>query len=121
MMYFQLFIPMFNTSITTLRNSPYKTANRYCLQDTHTHTPKYIHTQIYMHIYIHTCICICMYQERKRTFLFFLNKGMRRKVTPLLLSKNNFPGSIIFKSVLNYSFNLIKTRNLSNTSEYNLE
>ena len=46
---------------------------------------------------------------------------MRRKVTPLLFSKNNFPGSIIFKAVLNYSFNLIKTRNLSNTSEYNLE
>ena len=46
---------------------------------------------------------------------------MRRKVTPLLLSKNNFPGSIISKAVPSYSFNLIKTKNLSNTSEYDSE
>lgn len=117
-MYFQLFIPMFNTSITTLRNSPYKTANRYCLQDTHTHPNTHAHK--YICIYTYTHVYVCSNREREH-FYFFLNKGMRRKVTPLLLSKNNFPGSIIFKSVLNYSFNLIKTRNLSNTSEHNLE
>lgn len=66
-------------------------------------------------------VYVCIKRERENFYFFFLNKEMRRKVTPLLLSKNNFPGSIIFKAVLNYSFNLIKTRNLSNTSEYNLE
>lgn len=45
---------------------------------------------------------------------------MRRKVISLL-SKNNFPGSRLFKAILNYSFNIIKTRNVSNTSEYDSE
>lgn len=52
---------------------------------------------------------------RKRVFL--KNKEMRKKVTKLV-SKNNFPESVILKAVLNYSLN-IKTRNLTNTSEYN--
>ena len=74
-------------------------------------------TQI--HINTNILICICIYQEID--FWFFFNKYMRRKATPLLLSKNNFLGSIISKAVPSYSFNLIKTKNLSNTSEYDSE
>lgn len=43
-----------------------------------------------------------------------------RKVMQLPLSKNSFWGSIIFAIILwmNYSLKIIKTKNLSNTSEY---
>ena len=94
---------MFNTS-TVLHNSPYKTADII------------YHTNMYKHKYIN----MYMYISRDKDFCFFF-KYTRRKVTPLLLSKNNFPGSITSKAVLNYSFNLIKTKNLSNTSEYDSE
>lgn len=70
--------------------------------------------------YKHKYINMYMYISRDR-FLVFFNKYMRRKATPLLLSKNNFLGSIISKAVPSYSFNLIKTKNLSNTSEYDSE
>lgn len=46
---------------------------------------------------------------------------MRTKVTSLLFSKNKFPGSRIFKAIVNHSFNIIDIRNLTNTSEYNSE
>lgn len=43
-----------------------------------------------------------------------------REVKQLPLSKNSFEGSIIFVIILwmNYSLKIIKTKNLSNTSEY---
>lgn len=58
---------------------------------------------------------------KKKRDLFCEKIEMRRKITSLLLSKNNFPGSRIFKAIVNYSFNIIKIRNISNTHEYNSE
>lgn len=60
-----------------------------------------------------------VYEEKER---FVLQKiEMRRKITSLLLSKINVPGSRIFKAIVNCSFNIIKIRNLSNTPQYNSE
>lgn len=70
MMYFQLFIPMFNTSITTLRNSPYKTANRYCLQDTHTHPNTYAHKYICIYT-IHMYMYMYVSREKENISIFF--------------------------------------------------
>lgn len=58
---------------------------------------------------------------KEKKGLFCKKIEMRRKITSLLLSKNNFPGSRIFKATVDYSFNIIKIRNLINTPEYNSE
>lgn len=56
--------------------------------------------------------CICVYTLTHTYEKSFVSKKENRKVKSLLLSKNNLPESTILKAMLNYSFNLIKARNL---------